>query len=911
MAMKSLKEMQETALDATKPGTVNPKELLQLELLTSFEKYTKCLFKAQYHRSFIVAEHHKKMFKALQDVVDGKCKRLIINIAPRYGKCVSKDTLITLATGERKKIADILPGDKVLSFKDGRAVVNSVIATEPAYKDCYEITMRSGRSVVCSIDHPWRTPFGYVKSNRLKIGDRIFALKKELDGVETLSDAEIILISMMLFDGCCTKSGKLGFTNIDKLAVNAVIKAVNELGGEVKHYSCTADCQYTILGGASGIINSILMKHKLVGNSSYTKRIPIGIFSASMRQKYLFLGMTIATDGTIKKNGQLSIGLANKGLAEDIQYLLSTMKIPSTLGFYENEKAGIWNVAISRRYSQKLYPHLNFYGKADKAKEYILQPSKIERTCTYPYSIIKNEGLYKMIHFDLGYKSVGPNRNMSEDTFRELVEIFPDNLTRYWAEDFYPDEIVSIEEVGKHELVHIEVSGDKNFIANGLVSHNTELVIKSFISWCFALNARCRFLHLSYSDILVNDNSETIRNIMQEELYKTLFPNSALASEKGSAKRWKTKAGGELYAVSTQGQVTGFGAGNVDIDPDIDKMDGGNDIFTFDDHTNEMLDMIGATANIFQGAIVIDDPLKADDAASDLIRERINQRFENTIRNRVNSRRTPIIIIMQRLHEHDLCGYLQEIEPDTWTVLSLPVIQTDPETGEEHALWPMKHNLEELYKLREINPVVFETQYMQNPIPTEGLMYHEFRTYQNIELPSGSKANQRWCYVDTADTGSDYLCAICFINTPEMLYVIDVLYTQLPMEKTEVMLAKMLTENSITECLIESNNGGRQFARNVKRITRATLHNFKTAINTFTQTKNKAARIFSNSALVNSDVAFPENWDKKWREFYNAITTYRKDNKRRAAHDDAPDALTGVVEMRMKKTLYKKIKMRN
>lgn len=907
--MKSLKEMQETALDATKPGTVNPVEMLRLEALTSFEKYTKLMFKAQYKRSFIVAEHHKKIFEALQDVVDGKITRLIINIAPRYGKCVSKDTLITLATGERKKIIDILPGDKVLSFRDGKAVVNSVIATEPAYKDCYEIVMKSGQSVICSTDHPWRTPFGYVKSNKLKIGDRIFALKKELDGIETLSDAEIILISMMLFDGCCTKSGKLGFTNIDKLAVEAVIKAVNELGGEVKHYSCTADCQYTILGGTNGVINNILIKHKLVGNSSYTKRIPLGIFSASMRQKYLFLGMMIATDGTIKKNGQLSIGLANKGLAEDIQYLLSTMKIPSTLGFYENEKAGIWNVAISRRYSQKLYPYLNFYGKADKAKEYILQPSKIERTCTYPYSIIKNEGLYKMIHFDLGYKSVGPNRNISEDTFRELVEIFPDNLTRYWAEDFYPDEIVNIKEVGKHELIHIEVSGDKNFIANGLVSHNTELVIKSFISWCFALNPRCRFLHLSYSDILVNDNSDTVRNIMSEELYKTLFPNSVLASEKGSAKRWKTKAGGELYAVSTQGQVTGFGAGAVD--EEIDKMDGGNDIFVFDDHTNEMLKMIDAKTNIFQGAIMIDDPLKADDAASDLIRERINQRFENTIRNRVNSRRTPIIIIMQRLHEHDLCGYLQEIEPDTWTVLSLPVIQTDPETGEEYALWPMKHNLEELYKLREINPVVFETQYMQNPIPTEGLMYHEFRTYQNIELPSGSKANQRWCYVDTADTGSDYLCAICFINTPEMLYVIDVLYTQLPMEKTEVMLAKMLTENSITECLIESNNGGRQFARNVKRITRATLHNFKTAINTFTQTKNKAARIFSNSALVNSDVAFPENWDKKWREFYNAITTYRKDNKRRAAHDDAPDALTGVVEMRMKKTLYKKIKRRN
>lgn len=84
--MKSLKEMQETALDATKPGTVNPVEMLRLEALTSFEKYTKLMFKAQYKRSFIVAEHHKKIFEALQDVVDGKITRLIINIAPRYGK---------------------------------------------------------------------------------------------------------------------------------------------------------------------------------------------------------------------------------------------------------------------------------------------------------------------------------------------------------------------------------------------------------------------------------------------------------------------------------------------------------------------------------------------------------------------------------------------------------------------------------------------------------------------------------------------------------------------------------------------------------------------------------------------------------------------------------------------------------
>lgn len=441
----------------------------------------------------------------------------------------------------------------------------------------------------------------------------------------------------------------------------------------------------------------------------------------------------------------------------------------------------------------------------------------------------------------------------------------------------------------------------------------TELVIKSFISWCFALNPACRFLHLSYSDLLVNDNSETIRNIMSEPLYKDLFPKSALAAEKGSTKRWKTKAGGELYAVSTQGQVTGFGAGNVDIDPETE-LGGSSDIFTntlFEDNTKDILNMIGATTNVFQGAIVIDDPIKPEEADSDIVRERINTRFENTIRNRTNSRNTPIIIIMQRLHENDLCGYLQSVEPEEWRVLSLPAIQTDAETGEEYALWPMKHTLEELYRMREINPVIFDTQYMQDPTPKEGLMYQGFGTYTKDQLPSGSKALRRWNYTDTADTGADHLCSICFIDTPEYVYVTDVLFTDAPMETTEPQLARMLSKNQTVDSLIESNNGGRAFQRNVKRILRADMRNFKCAVRTFTQTNNKKSRIYANSAQVQNDILFPEGWEKKWPKFHNALMSYRKDNKKKNQHDDAPDCLTGVYEMHGSKSRNKKIKRMN
>lgn len=435
----------------------------------------------------------------------------------------------------------------------------------------------------------------------------------------------------------------------------------------------------------------------------------------------------------------------------------------------------------------------------------------------------------------------------------------------------------------------------------------TEVVVKMFTSWCFALNPVCKFLHLSYSDTLVKDNSATIRGAMMEPLYKTLFPESSLEKEKGSSERWKTSAGGEFYAVSTQGQVTGFGAGLVDED---DKELSYDDL-TFDKQLNSMLGLIGAKSNIFNGAIIIDDPMKPEDGESDIVRERINTRFESTIRNRVNSRNTPIIIVMQRLHENDLCGYLTEKEPGEWRVLSLPVLSHD-ENGKEVALWPMKHTVEELHALREINPIIFDTQYMQDPKPKEGLMYSEgFRTYKPDELPQGADGMKKWNYTDTADTGADSLCSINFIDTPETIYVTDVLYTTAPMEVTEPKTAQMLSAGHTVRARVEANNGGRGFGRNVKRILRTQLKDFRCVIEHFTQTNNKFSRIFTYSANVQADVVFPEGWDKKWPKFYNAITSYRKDNRHRSQHDDAPDCLTGVYEMHIGRNNRKGVTLRN
>jgi hypothetical protein len=184
----------------------------------------------------------------------------------------------------------------------------------------------------------------------------------------------------------------------------------------------------------------------------------------------------------------------------------------------------------------------------------------------------------------------------------------------------------------------------------------TEVAVKNFIAKGLAHNPAAKFIHLSYSDDLALDNSEEVKDIIKSAEYQQLFPEVQIKPGTDSKKKWYTTKGGGVYATAAAGQVTGFGAGKVD-DEEVEKF--------FDEIESEG----------FGGALVIDDPIKPEDADSELIRERVNNRFDSTIRNRVNSRNTPIIIIMQRLHEHDLCGYLIDNEGTKWEVLSLPSIK--------------------------------------------------------------------------------------------------------------------------------------------------------------------------------------------------------------------------------------------
>lgn len=456
----------------------------------------------------------------------------------------------------------------------------------------------------------------------------------------------------------------------------------------------------------------------------------------------------------------------------------------------------------------------------------------------------------------------------------------PLNFTRYFFKARFNRKFI----IGEHHRRIANVLNDvlkgklKKVIINIAPRYGkTELAVKNFIAMGLALNPKAKFIHLSYSDDLVLDNSSEIQNILVQQEYQQLF--DALPTSSNS-KKWYTKEGGGLYAVSSAGQVTGFGAGLVDKSEEEQE----------EKDIDEFTPFI--TTEEFGGAIVIDDPIKPDDALSPVIREKVNNKFDTTIRNRVNSRNTPIIIIMQRVHEEDLCGFLLNSEPGEWTVLSLPCIYEIQ--GEQQALWPFKHTLAELKKLREVNSFVFDTQYMQDPKPQKGLMYEQgFKEYELI--PAGQKI--RKSYTDTADEGEDYLCSIVYDEMPHGIYVIDVIYTQKPMEFTEPAIAQQFTKHKVVNALIESNNGGRGFARAVEKQCREMGNNI-TKIKWFHQSENKAVRIFTQSAAVQNLCLMPKGWDKIWPSFYKSLTSYMKVGKN--DHDDAEDTLTGIIENKKK-----------
>ena len=393
-------------------------------------------------------------------------------------------------------------------------------------------------------------------------------------------------------------------------------------------------------------------------------------------------------------------------------------------------------------------------------------------------------------------------------------------------------------------------------------------------AYMLGLDPDRRIAIASYSASLASRFNRRVQRILESKEYAEIFPETTIKHGGKPAEYVRTSDQveiighrGELLSVGREGSLTG---NRVDC-------------------------------------FILDDLYKdAMEANSPIVRENCWEWYTSVVKTRMHNTSSELIVFT-RWHEEDLIGTLTRREPmvmltewsqletideNTWVYLNFEAIKASPTSeidprGVGEALWEQQQSISLLEAKRRLDPLRFECMYQGHPSSREGLLYgDEFGEWDELPREIVRIGN----YTDTADMGDDYLCSLCYaVDSDGVIYITDAVYSREPMEVTERLVGEMLVRNATRTALIESNNGGRGFARAVQRLAP------QTRIEWFHQSGNKEARILSHSATVLHNLRFPRLWRQRWPELYNHLTTYRRQFRANRWHD-AADVVTGIVE---------------
>lgn len=418
--------------------------------------------------------------------------------------------------------------------------------------------------------------------------------------------------------------------------------------------------------------------------------------------------------------------------------------------------------------------------------------------------------------------------------------------------DFYNDKKEYLKDLC-NQLQNFIDSNKKILVINMPPRFGKSYTATLFVQWLLGRNNKLKIMTGSYNETLSSTFAKQVRDMIATEqtqgvtVYRDIFPDTKIKYGEASMNKWALEGSqvANYLATSPTGTATGFGA----------------------------------------DLIVIDDLIKnSEEAYNSNVLEKHIDWFTNTMLSRTE-KGFKLIIIMTRWASNDLAGFILSNYDDV-VHINYKAINDDGTPLDEGTL-----SLEDFeFKTKNMAKEIVYANYQQEPIDIKGRLYSEFKTY--VDLPK-EKVVKIASYCDTADTGEDFLCNIIYADCKDSAYILDVIYTKEAMEITEPMVAENYKKFNVNIADIESNNGGRAFARNIERITRD-KGNYKTVVKWFHQSGNKIARILSNSAWVNANIYMPVDWKNKWSEFAKDIISYQKEGKNK--HDDGPDALTGVAE---------------
>lgn len=331
-----------------------------------------------------------------------------------------------------------------------------------------------------------------------------------------------------------------------------------------------------------------------------------------------------------------------------------------------------------------------------------------------------------------------------------------------------------------HQLDLVRTRQNRRLLVTMPPRHlKSRLISIAWVAWMLGHNPALSFLCVSYGQDLSDDYARDCLKVMQCGWYRETFPNTVI--RRSAVSDIRTTAGGRRMATSVDGATTGFGA----------------------------------------DFIIVDDPMKGQDAGSQAAREKVTRWFDETLSQRLNDQMFgSIIVVMQRLHEGDLVGVLKEREG--WQELCLPAIATHDEgvpltreriyrRREGCALHPARLPVSELLRRKTDNPYVFASQFQQQPVPAHGNMIERAWLREHDPALLDLSQGQIVMSLDTASKDNpfnDWSVILTALVVGKRVYLLDVFRARLQFNALKSKVIELARLHGAKTMLIEDASSG-------------------------------------------------------------------------------------------------------
>lgn len=321
----------------------------------------------------------------------------------------------------------------------------------------------------------------------------------------------------------------------------------------------------------------------------------------------------------------------------------------------------------------------------------------------------------------------------------------------------------------------------------------TEFAVRLFVSWFLGNYPKKRVIYTSYSDDLATKTPSEVKQIIKSEHYKKIFEGIRLG-EKTADKEWYLETRGGMFSTTVGGGITGF-HGNI---------------------------------------VIIDDPMKAIEKNSKASRDTVTEFYRSSILSRLRNEdpNSAIIVIMQRLHEHDLVGYLMEYEPNIWTHINITGVEEKEVEYQFYDFYykrpahePLNSKLEDYEKLMLKKAGMREdwySQYMQDPrqIETGYVLKDDFVSVASHELTLDNQCisiDPAQSTKETADNRAISKVGACEIDGVEIHNVYWTRYGKWSNDEFVDQIIQAMLENPELDVYMESSGGGILTEQNLKK----------------------------------------------------------------------------------------------